>query len=184
MMAAPMMLALVLQGNQLKTASHHSIQYYLSLPEGWRRDRKWPVVIGIESAEREFSPYFGALVKARGHKPFIIAVPLVVTNGGSRYRQGPGYRYSPSVWNQIDADPWKFDDDGMQAILKDLRARFGAEDKAFITGFEAGGHIVFAFTFRHPDLIRAAAPVSPNYAGRNVSFTKAQTYPPIRCFWG
>src|SRR5262245_38888756 len=29
---------------QLKTASNHPIQYYLSLPEGWTPARRWPVV--------------------------------------------------------------------------------------------------------------------------------------------
>ena len=39
---------------QLKTASTHPIQYYLSLPEGWTAEKKWPVVVVIESADREF----------------------------------------------------------------------------------------------------------------------------------
>ncbi len=39
---------------QLKTASSHPIQYYLSLPEGWVAGKKWPVVVVIESADREF----------------------------------------------------------------------------------------------------------------------------------
>jgi hypothetical protein len=37
---------------QLKTASSHPIQYYLSLPEGWTAGKRWPVVVVIESAER------------------------------------------------------------------------------------------------------------------------------------
>jgi hypothetical protein len=39
---------------QLKTASSHPIQYYVSLPEGWTSGKKWPVVVVIESADREF----------------------------------------------------------------------------------------------------------------------------------
>ena len=39
---------------QLKTASTHPIQYYLSLPEGWTKAKKWPVVVVIESADRDF----------------------------------------------------------------------------------------------------------------------------------
>jgi hypothetical protein len=39
---------------QLKTASSHPIQYYLSLPDGWTAGKKWPVVVVIESPDREF----------------------------------------------------------------------------------------------------------------------------------
>ena len=39
---------------QLKTAKDHPIQYYLSLPDGFNREKKWPVVVVIEAAEKEY----------------------------------------------------------------------------------------------------------------------------------
>jgi hypothetical protein len=69
---------------QLKTASSHPIQYYLSLPEGWVAGKKWPVVVVIESADREFLQAFAtAFAQARQHRPFILDTPLIVTNGQS-----------------------------------------------------------------------------------------------------
>src|SRR5262245_23877036 len=53
---------------QLKTASTHPIQYYLSLPEGWVAGKKWPVVVVIESAEREFLQAATAFAEARDRK--------------------------------------------------------------------------------------------------------------------
>jgi hypothetical protein len=35
---------------ELKTATTHPLQYYLSLPEAWTTAKKWPVVVAIESA--------------------------------------------------------------------------------------------------------------------------------------
>src|SRR5947208_12913081 len=59
---------------QLKSASSHPIQYYLSLPEGWvagppeRSPRKkWPVVVVIESADRRVSAGCHSL-RARDHR--------------------------------------------------------------------------------------------------------------------
>src|SRR5262245_49057513 len=101
---------------QHQTLPSHPMQVYMSLPSGWQRGTPYLVVVAIESAEREFAPYFKKFVQARGSSPFIVAVPLVVTNGGSRYKEGPGYQYSDAVWKRIDADPWKFDDEGLQAL--------------------------------------------------------------------
>src|SRR5689334_24510927 len=89
---------------QLKTASSHPIQYYLSLPEGWVAGKKYPVVVVIESANREFLEATTAFAQARRQQPFIIVTPLVVTNGGTRYREVPTYHYSDQVWARIQSD--------------------------------------------------------------------------------
>src|SRR5690349_7760016 len=86
---------------QRKTASTHPIQYYLSLPDGWVAGKKWPVVVVIESAERDFSAAANAFAKARQHQPFILVTPLVVTNGGAGFRSVPTYHYSNEVWERI-----------------------------------------------------------------------------------
>ncbi|HEV7396418.1 MAG TPA: hypothetical protein VGN86_07905 [Pyrinomonadaceae bacterium] len=152
---------------QLKTASTHPIQYYLSLPEGWVAGKKWPVVIVIESAEREFQQAATAFAQARGHQPFILITPLVVTNGGAGYRSVPTYHYSDPVWDGIQkSGQFRFDMDGITAIMQDVTKQYGGEDKYFVTGFEAGGHTVWGILFNHPEAVRGAALVCPNYLGR------------------
>src|SRR5258708_6230785 len=74
---------------QLKTASSHPIQYYLSLPEGWTTGKKWPVVVVIESADREFLAAATAFAQAGKQRSFILVTPLVLTNGGPGYRSVP-----------------------------------------------------------------------------------------------
>jgi hypothetical protein len=151
---------------ELKTASNHPMQYYLSLPRGWTAGRTWPVVVIIDAAGREFQPTLDAFVKARGDRPFILAAPLVTTNGGSTYRQAPAYRYSDAVWSRIERDRCAFDMDGIAGVADDIRKLYGGEDKYFLTGWEAGGHTVWAMLFQHPESIRGAAPAATNFAGR------------------
>ncbi len=175
---------------QLKTASTHPIQYYLSLPAGWSADKKWPVVVVIESADREFLNAATAFQKARQQRPFILVTPLVVTNGGSGYRNVPTYHYSNAVWDQIqNSGQFNFDSDGLNAIMKDVVQQYGGEEKYFVTGFEAGGHTVWAILFNHPEYLRGAALVCPNYQGRwvdeqHISSAAERSDLPIRNFVG
>ena len=161
---------------QLKTASTHPIQYYLSLPEGWTATKKWPVVVVIESAERDFLQAATAFAKARASRPFILVTPLVVTNGGAGFRSVPTYHYSDAVWDRIQTSgQFTFDSDGIAAIMKDVVRDYSGEDKYFITGLEAAGHTVWGILLNHPETVRAAALVCPNYAGRWVDESHIST---------
>src|SRR5581483_2152003 len=70
---------------EVKTATTHPMQYYVSLPGGWNENRAWPVVMIVEAAEREFLKTLQVFEKARGDRPFILVAPLVTTNGGPNY---------------------------------------------------------------------------------------------------
>src|SRR5262249_11470088 len=110
---------------QLKTASTHAMQYYVSLPEGWTIQKKWPVVVIIESANRQFLQTITAFVQARMQAPFILVAPLVVTNGGPHYRDVPTYHYTEAVWKRIESEgPFKFDSEGLAAVMKDMRTLY------------------------------------------------------------
>lgn len=142
------------------------MQYYLSLPRGWTAGRHWPVVVVIESANRQFQETMGIFAKARGDMPFILVAPLVTTNGGANYRQAETYSYSEAVWSRIEQDRCRFDMDGIRAAASDVQKLFGGEDRYFLTGWEAGGHTVWSMIFQHPEALRAVAPAVTNYAGR------------------
>ena len=179
-----------IESPQLRTASSHPIQYYLSLPENWTATTKYPVVIVIESADRDFLAATKAFAQARQHRPFILVTPLVVTNGGSGYRSVPTYHYSNDVWETIqNSGPFKFDFDGITAIMRDVIAQYSGEEKYFVTGLEAGGHTIWGILFNHPEVVRGAALVCPNYLGRwvdeqHISSATERTRLPIRNFVG
>ena len=175
---------------QLKTASTHPIQYYLSLPEDWVAGKKYPVVVVIDSADREFLQAAIAFAGARSARRFILITPLVVTNGGAEYRSVPTYHYPDTVWNRIQSEgQFKFDMDGITAIMQDMMKQFGGEDRYFIAGLEAAGHTIWGVLFNHPERVRGAVLVCPNYLGRwvdekHISSATERTNLPIRSFVG
>jgi dienelactone hydrolase len=79
--------------------------------------------------------------------------------------------------------------EGIAAVMADVRQQYGGDKRYFLTGWEAGGHTVWAMTFRRPQDLRAVAPVCPNYAGRGMQDGGFSTDPsrvglPIRIFHG
>jgi len=94
------------------------------------------------------------------------------------------------VWDRIQTSgQFNFDMDGITAITEDVAKQYGGEDKFFITGFEAAGHTVWAILFNHPEKVRAASLVCPNYLGRwveelQISSSAVRTNLPIRSFVG
>ena len=173
---------------RLRTATTHPMQFYVSLPKGWSAARTWPVVVVVESARREFQANLTDFVRARGDMPFILVAPLVVTNGGVSGRISPPYPYSAGVWKEVDqAGDFRFDSQGLAAVMADIAKLYRGEVKYFLTGWEAGGHTVWAMIFQHPEAMRAAAPVTPNYQGRwmdagNFSTDGSRVSLPVKVF--
>ena len=152
---------------ELKKATHHLIQYYISLPDHWSPKLKWPVVIAVEDANKQFKTNAERFIAARKSMPFIIVVPIITTNGGQGHRDPAVYPYAKSVWDTIDKiSICRFDMEGVQNIIKDVKEDYAGSDKVFITGFEAGAHLVWAMVFKHPEMLYAAAPVAGNYRSR------------------
>jgi len=175
---------------ELKKATDHPMQYYISLPDSWSPGKKWPVVIAVEAAEKQFKQNAERFIAQRKNMPFIIVVPINTTNGQQGHKDPTIYPYSKAVWDTIDKiSICKFDIDGLQSIVKDVKTNFSGSDKVFITGFEAGTHLVWAMIFQHPELLYAAAPVAGNYRNRcmeNDQFSKhdSRLQLPIKNFTG
>lgn len=162
---------------RLERATTHPMAYYVSPPTGWTAQGRWPVVVVIPDAGRDFLGNAAAFVNARKDRPFLIVAPQVLTSGGAGFRGAPTYTYPAGFLEKVaPADEFRFDSDGIEAVVADVKKRYGGEEKYFLTGWEAGGHTVWAMLFQHPEALRAAAPVSTNYKGRwmsDASFSKA-----------
>ena len=188
--AAPAAVTAPPSGITLQTAAGYPMQYYVSLPHGWAKGKRWPVVVIIENATKEWQDITRVFADARGDRPFILVTPLILTNGGHDHRHMPVYHYPDSTWDRVDrVGTCAFDLDGVTAVMADVTRRYGGEDRCFLTGWEAGGHLVFATLFRHPERLRAVAPNAPNYIGRcmddvKFSVAKERSDLPIRVFYG
>jgi hypothetical protein len=172
----------------LQRTSTHPMRYHLALPTGWTREKAWPVVLVIPDASRAFASNLRAFVAARGSRPFLLVAPEVLSCGGAISRTADHYSLSSAEWDSIrTGDDFAFDDAGLGAVLADVRERWGGDARAFLTGWEAGGHTVWAQALRRPERWRAVAPVSPNYAGRGLDSTTFSRAPeratlPIQVF--
>jgi len=154
---------------ELKTAVGHPMQYYVVRPEGWTRDRKWPILVALEAAEKEFKVNAERFAGASGKGPFVIVTPITVTNGSAGQRDPKIYPYSTATWDRIDKDGvCAFDEEGLAQVVKDVREAYSGEDLVYLTGYEAGAHLVWATVFHRPEILAAAAPVAGNYRGRCV----------------
>lgn len=175
---------------ELKKASNHPIQYYISLPNNWSAKTKWPVVVVLEEAAKEFKKNAERFIAARKDMPFIIVAPLITTNGNYGIRDSTIYPYSKAVWDTIDKiSNCKFDMDGLQNITVDIKKHYSGFDKIFLTGFEAGTHLLWAAILQHPECLYAAAPVAGNYRSRciennQVSNDASRIQLPIKNFTG
>jgi len=176
--AAASAIALAAPGTiTVHTAGSHPMRYHLALPAGWSAKHEWPVLVAIPDAGRAFEENLRVFVAARGDRPYILVAPEVLTCGGARTRTLDHYSYSQAVWDSLQAgDDFAFDDGGIAAVMADVHRMWHGESTAFLTGWEAGGHTVWAITFRHPDRWRGVAPVTTNYQRRGLdagSFSSA-----------
>lgn len=153
---------------ELRVAKDHAMRYWVSRPAGWTAARSWPVLVLIPDASREFERNLRAFVEAGATSPFLLVAPHVVTSGGSRgYREAPDYRYGAEDWKEVDRlGEFRFDETGIDAVVADVRRRDAGRERFVLTGWEAGGHTVWAYLFRHPERLLGAVPVSTNYLGR------------------
>lgn len=123
---------------ELRNASTHPMQYYLSLPDGWTPAKRWPVVVAFDGSGKDWLDLAHTFVDARKKLPFILVVPLILTNGGGDLRTHPHYHYSPAVWDAVDTNgKCAFDLEGVAAVLSDVEQTAAAEPRAFVTGFSA-----------------------------------------------
>lgn len=143
------------------------MRYLVSLPSGWSATRTWPALVVITDADREFAKATQTFAAARGRLPVVIVTPLVLSGGGSAQQHTGDFDYGADAWARAAADGnCKFDDDGLTAVIADVRQRYHTEDKVFIAGWEAGGHVVLAQVLDHSDRLRGAAVATPNFIGR------------------
>ncbi len=175
---------------QLNKAENHPIQYYLSIPKNWNRNRQWPMVVILEAADKEYKKNAERFINARGDMPFILIAPFNTNNGNQGRRDPNTFPYSIETWDYIDkVGDCQFNEEGLQQIIKEVSAKYNGEQKIYLTGFEAGTHVLWSTVFNHPEWLKAAASVAGNFRNRCVEPGKISKDPsgknlPIKSFVG
>ena len=152
---------------KLTTASNHPMQYYISLPKGWNSSRKWPVAVVLEAAEKDYKVNAERFLSTRGDLPFILIAPINTNNGNQGRRDPSIFPYSTETWDYMDkVGDCQFNDEGILNIIADVAKQYNGESKIYVTGFEAGTHVLWSFVFNHPEILMAAVPVAGNWRNR------------------
>lgn len=170
----------------------HSMRYLLSLPNGWSPQKKWPLLVVVTGSNSNFPVISKGYHQARGDLPFIIATPATVSSGSQisaeRYPHLSADELA-SLASASVAGKLTYDMAGLELLLKDLRAHFGAEDKAYLSGFSMGGSLAWHAAFTVSDRLHAVFPVCAVYDPNAQKLLKddlkpADTQLPILAFQG
>jgi dienelactone hydrolase len=161
-----------------RAAPGHPMQYFVSPPDNWQPNRDWPVLVVITDAYRRFRDTAEVFATARGGAPFVIVTPLVLSGGGTAQQHMADFDYDQAAWERAATDGnCAFDAGGLTAVLADVRQRYHAEAKVFMTGWEAGGHVVLSQLLNEPERLRGVVVVTPNFQSRCVSDAPARHDP-------
>ncbi|MCZ7649569.1 MAG: hypothetical protein M5U26_30635 [Planctomycetota bacterium] len=171
----------------LRKAKDHPLRYYLSLPKGWQRGKKYPILVTVDGAGCNFLGSARSYTSRRGDEPYIVVAPCTFINT-SNHARGNYAMYSDEEWKRIQELPGSaatFDHDGLLKVLDDVRADFGGEEKFYMTGFSGGGNLTWIMIFLHPEMLAAAAPACPNCIPlRKVSDHEARKTLPVHVYQG
>ena len=175
----------------LATAAHHAMQYYVSLPKAWSAQRTWPILVTVTGGLKNFQENAELFAANRGERPFIVVTPVNLTNGGqATLRQAKEYHYPSTVWDEVDRSGWcTFDDTGLDAVVDEVRRLYHGEEKYYIDGHSAGGHLVWLAVIPRPAALAAAITTGGNFARRCLEDAVVAKAPhgtnlPIRGFVG
>jgi predicted esterase len=162
---------------RLQTATTHPMKYYLSLPREWTASRTWPVLVAPNAhyGDKGKNLLMFAAERDRRKANFIIIQPLVINadrvEGMMEYRgavAGAIKAADAATDGRDEAARAKFDEEGIQAILTDVRRLYRGEEKVCITGFSSSTHVAYLFLFNHPELLKGVMINSGVYLGRGV----------------
>ena len=172
------------KGDVALVKGKHAMVGYLSLPKGWKKGARLPVLVSVEGAGCGFVGRARDAAGTRGSRNFLVLTPCSLSN--TNELDAAKYPWYPKT--QLDEgnrDRIGFDVQGLLALLELLKERYGADDRIAITGFSGGGNLCYAMTVLHPARVIVSAPACANFSG--LGFPDAQPVeggPPVRILTG
>jgi dienelactone hydrolase len=162
----------------------HAMVGYLSLPKGWKKGERLPVLVTVEGAGCGFLGRARDAAQTRGSRGFLVLAPCSLSNTNeldpAKYPS-----YSKEQLDEGGRNRIGFDVEGLLALLDVLKERYGASERFAITGFSGGGNLCYAMTVLHPERVIASVPACANFTG--AGFADAQPVeggPPVRILTG
>ncbi len=105
-----------------------SMRYLVSLPEGRRPGRTWPVMVVVTGSNSNFPVIAKGYHNARDEMPFVVVVPATVSSGSRINAERYSHLPEEEIAAYAEADlaaKLAYDVDGLERVLADVRRRFG-----------------------------------------------------------
>lgn len=135
-----------LRSNPTPYVFNRPTEYYLYLPAGYSPDHDWPLFVGIHGYGRDGTECLEMWQRYAESEGFVLVCPSLADEDGGWYTdQGEAL---------------------LRMIVRQVQKDCRVQDQFFLAGFSAGAEFVQAYTFDHPDSVKAAALLSSgNYYG-------------------
>ena len=150
----------------------HAMVGFLSLPKGWKKGGRYPVLVTVDGAGSNFLGSARAFAKTRGGRKFLVLAPCSFSNTNELQPKKYPF-YAPELLTESNSNRIAFDLGGLERLIEVVAERFGGESKIGITGFSGGGNLCYAMTIRHPDRILFSAPACANFSGMGLQGAEA-----------
>jgi len=166
----------------------HTMVGWIALPKGWKKGRKYPVLVTVDGAGSNFLGAARGVARARGKRPWIVLAPCTFANTNALTpRKYPWY--DRALVERMDKDRsgrFEFDTQGLLALIETIKEQFGGKERFAITGFSGGGFLTYGITLLHPERVRFAVPACANFAGAGAADAEAPKDggPPIHIYTG
>ncbi|HEY0777647.1 MAG TPA: hypothetical protein VGD56_06745 [Gemmatirosa sp.] len=149
----------------------HPMQYLLAAAET-RAPRA--ILLTLDGADHDFVWNSAAFMRACRGRPFAVATPYIVSNGGRV--PASAYPYTAAELDAAAAAPLAFDVAGVRALVGALRAEFGGA-AVYLAAYSAGGHLGWKLALDAPELWRGVALACANFAARGLAPADAPAGP-------
>jgi dienelactone hydrolase len=172
------------KGDVALVKGKHAMVGWLSLPKGWKKGERLPVLVTVEGAGCGFLGRARDAAGTRGSRGFLVLAPCSLSNTNA-LEEAKYPWYSKEQLDEGGRDRIRFDVEGLLALLEVLQQRYGAGDRFAITGFSGGGNLCYAMTVLHQERVIASVPACANFTG--AGFADAQQVeggPPVRILTG
>jgi poly(3-hydroxybutyrate) depolymerase len=140
----------------------HAMQYLLTAP---RRGEPRAAIITLDGADHDFVWNSATFGRACRNRPFVVATPYIVSNGG---RADAAYPYSTAELAPALASPLAFDSAGVAALAASLQAEYNLS-AMYLAAYSAGGHLGWKLALDTPNLWSGVALACANFAGRGLA---------------
>jgi len=163
----------------------HAMVGFLSIPKGWKKGGRYPVLVTVDGAGSNFIASARKFAKTRGGRRFLVLAPCSFSNTNALEPKKYPF-YAPELLTENSSNRIAFDLGGLERLLEVLAERYGGKEKIGITGFSGGGNLCYGMTIRHPDRILFSAPACANFSGQGLRDAEpvADGGPPIHILTG